>query len=347
MLFIAGCDLGNDGIKNSIDKKPENVENERFPLEYRKVIGRVNFECNLEIPENNSNRINNVQVNGYKTVDKDKAYREFVDGKDVIETYSIPTDVESVTDDTYVFSDKSEVSIGNDFSYSSFDNVYYAQIGVMNLADQLSDEVVSIGEPEQYVEALKQTLGKIGFSIEDIQFKCYPISASTLQKVEEESVKNGVIEKEKCKRLWTENDDIYVVSGSQQVEKIPINHEMMNIHRALAYDTADNGQIIAVYSGRGLESLLQSLTYNLNIIDSEIHLKNFDEIAGVVAEKFNNVLNEANYTVKRAKLFERVHWAQNQKLEAEPIWYFEVIENDTTKTVVLVNAETGKEIYLN
>ena len=30
----------------------------------------------------------------------------------------------------------------------------------------------------------------------------------------------------------------------------------------------------------------------------------------------------------------------------EPIWYFEVMENGSNKTVMLVNAETGKEINL-
>ena len=34
------------------------------------------------------------------------------------------------------------------------------------------------------------------------------------------------------------------------------------------------------------------------------------------------------------------------KYAEEPIWYFEVMENGSNKTVMLVNAETGKEINL-
>lgn len=37
---------------------------------------------------------------------------------------------------------------------------------------------------------------------------------------------------------------------------------------------------------------------------------------------------------------------EKQKYKADPIWYFEVVENNISKSVTLINAETGKEIFL-
>lgn len=37
---------------------------------------------------------------------------------------------------------------------------------------------------------------------------------------------------------------------------------------------------------------------------------------------------------------------EDQQYMAEPIWYLEVNDNNSQKYVMLVNAETGKEIYL-
>ena len=63
-------------------------------------------------------------------------------------------------------------------------------------------------------------------------------------------------------------------------------------------------------------------------------------------EKFENILNDAEYEVTRAKFYERVYLDEGQKYKADPIWYFEVVENNISKSVTLINAETGKEIFL-
>ena len=78
----------------------------------------------------------------------------------------------------------------------------------------------------------------------------------------------------------------------------------------------------------------------------QVTLKPFEDIAAVVEEKFENILNDADYEVTRAKFYERVYLDEKQKYKADPIWYFEVVENNISKSVTLINAETGKEIFL-
>ena len=58
------------------------------------------------------------------------------------------------------------------------------------------------------------------------------------------------------------------------------------------------------------------------------------------------ILNDATYEVTRARFALEISLDERQHYQAIPIWYFEVTENDLTKSIVWVNAVTGKEIYL-
>ena len=78
-----------------------------------------------------------------------------------------------------------------------------------------------------------------------------------------------------------------------------------------------------------------------------VSLKPFDEVASVVQDKFESILNDAVYEVTRAKFYTRVYLNEAQQYVAEPVWYFEVIENNSSKSLTLIHAETGKEIFLN
>ena len=120
----------------------------------------------------------------------------------------------------------------------------------------------------------------------------------------------------------------------------------MTIFRVMAYDNVNNAPISAVYSGRGIESLIVQPIYYLEDTGEALTLKEFEEIAGIVEVKFENILNESTYVVDRAKLFQMVRLNENQEYAAEPIWYFEVTEDGGKKSVTLIDAVTGKEIVL-
>ena len=51
--------------------------------------------------------------------------------------------------------------------------------------------------------------------------------------------------------------------------------------------------------------------------------------------------------MERAKLAVRVYYDEKQEYAAEPIWYFEVKDGYGNETVLIMNAVTGKEIYLD
>lgn len=107
-----------------------------------------------------------------------------------------------------------------------------------------------------------------------------------------------------------------------------------------------SGIMIAVCSTRGIESLRVYGLYDFQEDGENVPLKGFDEIAATVETKYENLLDESTYTVTRAKFYERAYINEDQQYTAEPIWYLEINDNNSQKYVMLVNAETGKEIYL-
>ncbi len=193
---------------------------------------------------------------------------------------------------------------------------------------------------------MKKEMADIGFSAFEFQFQVYPLHHQILKKMEERSIKEGSLKEDNKKYAWTEADDAYMVYAFQQNDHIPILHQWMSIFRIMAYDTVDNAPVTAVYSSRGIESLRVSPVYDFKETQKKVELKEFADIAEIVEEKFENILNDASYVVDRAKLFQMVHRNEKQEYLVEPAWYFEIIEDGNSRSVTLINAVTGKETLL-
>ena len=97
----------------------------------------------------------------------------------------------------------------------------------------------------------------------------------------------------------------------------------------------------------GMQALLAEEPYLLEPTDVKADFLSFEEIADRVIEKYERLLLEEGtvYTVERAMLAVRIYDEASQ-YGAEPIWYFEVTNNMTYPEVLMFNAITGEEIYL-
>ena len=149
-----------------------------------------------------------------------------------------------------------------------------------------------------------------------------------MKKLRDQELNNGLLEKGKTNEPTSE-DEAYFIYAYQENTGIPVFHELMSVAKQMSDDSPDNAPVQAIYSARGLESLTIDYIYNFKNEQNTVALKPF-----------------VNYEVTRAKLYEHVYTGEDQKYAEEPIWYFEVMENGSNKTVMLVNAETGKEINL-
>lgn len=341
-ILLVGCTKGNNEIKDS----GMNVE---FPRTFEKVSEKVKFNCILEVPDNFTGAdIHKIRVLGSCYGDSEGILSNYVEENEILERHEIPADEDMPEENIYKMTDESVISMGSQFSFGSKNSKYYFYIGATSSdnREEFSEDQISFASTEDAIEAVKREMNKIGFSNLEFNYGVYPISHESMKRLEEKYVSEGYMQEKQKKDIWTEEDDAYVVYAYQIKDGLPVFHELMSINHMMAFDNSDNTPVQAIYSVRGMESLMVGSVYNFEDTEEILILKEFDEIAKVVENKFENILNDAHYIVNRAKLFQMVRRDENQKYVAEPVWYFEVVENKSSKSVVLVNAVTGKEIFL-
>ena len=312
--------------------------------------GKVAFHCKIEAPDPSIKTARKLRVAGECYGDAESILSKYVEGKTVLDEYKEPAHNGIPDQVYYTMEDESYISVGYHFSCSSGMSKYYSYIGVANSENQeeySNSGQVSFASPEDAIQAVEREMADVGFSSFEFQFQAYPLNHEAMEKMEERYIEEELMIEEKRKDAWTQEDDAYVVYGYQANGGLPIFHQWMTVNKAWAYDNVDNAVVTAIYSSRGIELLVMGSVYSLEDMGEELSLKEFDEIAGIVEEKFENILNDAHYAVDRAKLFQMVRLDENQELISEPIWYFEVVEDGNSKSITLVNAVTGKEIFLN
>lgn len=350
---LAGCNKSAVDVKEKAGEEIVSMEEAEysFPEKYEKTSdsGKVKFNCELEVPENiKGQAISTFDVKGLYRCDREKAWTIFGEGKEIIEKPETSVDEGRAPEDYYLFANDESLDINEGIAYGSSNSKYYLNIGVTNPDNQavFEETEVSFKSGEECITELKKIIDELGYNQEDFIFACYPLSFQTMKNMEEQYLQEDYLTEEKRKESWSQEDDAYFIYAYQKYEDIPVFHEMMSIARSMAYDTPDNAPVQAIYSTRGIENLNISGVYEFEKGEQQISLKPFEDIAAMVEEKFENILNDADYEVTRAKFYERVYLDEKQKYKADPIWYFEVVENNISKSVTLINAETGKEIFL-
>ena len=326
-------------------------QNTQFPeiCQGGSKTGKVTFECTLEVSETvRENGLQTLRVEGVRPYDREKVYSYFAEGKEVAETFETPADKNQNAGYYYNFTDGASLGLDTNLSWGSEASSFYSLIGAANSENQhyFAEDSVSFMSQEECVEKVKTILEEVGYPTEDLSFSAYPLSAASMNTLQEDEMEAGLLEPEKKNEL-TEEDEAYFVYAYQEQEEIPIFHELMSVARLFAFDTPDNGPIRAIYSARGLEQLNIDYVYQFANEQEPVQLQPFEDIRSVVEEKYENMLNDSMYKVTRAKLFRRVYTDEKQSYAEEPIWYFEVTDTGAgTNEVMLVNAETGKEINL-
>ena len=359
-------DKGREGLKTGTD---ETVEEQRMetgqeaeteptaekepesPANYQRVSesGKVKFDCKVEIPDSfTGDAVHKYLVLGQCYGDEESILSKYVEGKEILEQFSSEAHDGIPSRTYYTMADGANANIGGGGPVlGSGNSIYYsnARVHDSEYQETYSKGQVSFGSRGEAIEAVKQELAEIGFSEFEFRLEAYPANHKTMEKIEAERCTSKEEQAQK-KDEWTQEDDAYVVYGFQTQDALPVFHQWMSVFQSMAYDNIDNAVVSAVYSRRGIEQLRVEYVYYLEDTGETLTLKEFEEIAGIVEAKFENILNESTYEVTRAKLFQMVRLNEKQEYAAEPIWYFEVAEDGASKSVTLVDAVTGKEIVL-
>lgn len=319
-----------------------------FPETIYMEADRVTVDCELEIDDGSRNQQKQLPgVDGEIYPDAENAYQTYVAGKEVKEEYHDEGSAGLPDRDSYIFLEGGIMSVGPVFSFGTANSKYYSRAGTTKKenVNEYAEHPVSFMSGEEAVEQVKKALKDLGYSEEEFYFSYYSLNWETMKNVESRYADEGLIEADNIKDEWSEKDDAYLVYAFQKASDLPVYHRMMSITHELAFDTVDSAPVQAIYSTRGLEWINISNIYDFEG-ENEVQLQNIDSIIQVVTDKYNALLNDSTYLVNRSKLYVRVYLDENQDYKTSLIWYFEVQDDSGKKEVMLVDAVSGKEIYL-
>lgn len=323
---------------------------EAFPDYYEGIYNKVTFDCYIEFhDEIKEKTLYQSLVKNCISAKDDTAMKMFGDNKEILNEYTDTFDNGIIQKGCY-FDDASAFFLSdNTFSYTSCNFKYYSQIGVNNFTvfQEPEGNQKSTVKAKECIGRIESVLEQIGFPSEKFEFFSYSTDAETMRQIEKSYVSEGIISPDQCKPEWMEEDDVCVVYAYQKEQGIPVYTELMSMSSSLAEDIVYNAPVQAICTGKSIESLLVMYIYDFAQNDQQIELMNFKDIAAVVENKYNNLLDETNYTVNAAKLFQMVRHNQKQEYETVPIWYFEISKDTGEKVFTIINAESGKEIYIS
>lgn len=242
------------------------------------------------------------------------------------------------------FWNKGEYSCGDNFLiFYSDEFKYYDQVGAFRFENAETNYNVTFLEGEACIDRIGQILEQLGFSEEEFTFYYYSISSENLKQREEKYIEEKLLEKEDKKSIWTTEDDAYIIYGYQKIEGFPVLHQHMSAENSIIPDMPVYAPIQAIYSTRGIEYLRIADVYEADYLEQSENVISLETAMEIVRKKFSDMLNDSVYEIENARLCEKVFFNQKQKLEMQPVWCFEVVENDKNRTVTVIHALTGEE----
>lgn len=214
---------------------------------------------------------------------------------------------------------------------------------------QTNKDFLFLSHEDAAKEILEQ-MKSIGFELEndDFQYQYYSLDYATLEKEENILNMDGNQDIESYKDEWSEEDNCYYFCFRQKKDGIPIAYEFAN---AFSEYNDGNAPVQAMFSKDGLKMLAMDRWFQLTKTSEQAILLDFEQIASCVADKFEDLLTETIYDVKRAELIFWVFKDHQGEYTMKPVWIFDIIEQaeGTEQEYLLqmmIDAQTGEEIVL-
>lgn len=367
MLIVSGlcvcmCGCGNkvtetknestqaaEDVAQTTEKSKQMKTEDYFPETYSEQTEKVKFECHLEVPEDfEISDFHMPIIKGITYTDLEKIYAKYVGENIVTEEYhNDPTSENEKGDDIYILEDGTNVAFTGGFLYYNPKSTVYRQVVRDNERTAPKDEF-GFASGDECVEQVREELKAIGCPVDEYQFGWFSTSGEDYAILEQRALEDGMLDSQKVKTEgWTEKDNAYEIYGWQSYEGLQVLPQWMTTAMSRAFEDYQKAPVSALYTEQGILALaLSRPPYIFEASDELLEFLPFSEIADVLIQKYDNLLDEAIYTVTRAKIVLRTYYDEQQQLAAEPVWYFEVTDGNTAE-VMLVHAVTGEEIFLN
>ena len=198
---------------------------------------------------------------------------------------------------------------------------------------------------EEAKESILKELDSLGAGLGSEYFlNMYSLDYETMKENEEVLDMDDGIDKSAYKPNWSSKDNCYYLCIRQSVNGIPVGHKYSDVDADI---NEYNSPIQLLYSSSGIEFLNIDRMFDFYDKNEEVVLADMDKVSACIAKKYNDILNEATYSVNKLEL----HYICVKESESEykvyPAWVVTMSEiGDDTPFQMIIDAQTAKEIIL-
>lgn len=366
-LLLTACTTNNQyeskSRENTIiseNSEIQGTQNLDYPENYNKTEGKVTFYTNIIVDNKDEKFIETTAT--LQKINIDKAIKILYSDITDYEKYESDTKDEYGNDTksvTLVSPEETTISYGSTSSvmnYMKRSLVPYV-LSAFRLDDgyddynankySIEDQLDFMSREEAYAQ-IEKVLSEIGIDI-DSNYRGYALDYKTLQEEEYHEDMNGKEDIANYKKEWTSENNCYYFSIDQELRGLPVHH----VYAELFPEISDmNSPIQAVISANGIESLAIERIFDFDKNTTEVNLTTFDQIAGVISKKYNNILGDSTYEVSEARLYYYVDILSGDGIyKVKPVWIVNIIEStpegkSNKKIQMIIDAQTAEEIVI-
>ncbi len=343
-MILGGCASHPAGEEKSENNK-EQTGAVAFPENYESIVEKVAFQTKVVVPEAFSpeglrftqasqrmpiqETVKTVLMDGWE----DKTIREEFDEQNY---YHI------LTDDLHSLSVSTGIFYRGPNGYYYNNSMKFDQEGFLVNRDPLSIDGL---DPEKIKGQWQELMSTLGFAAECCETELFALPHERMAEDENATDIEENFNPEAAKPSWSKEDDAYYLVGRQTLQGLPV------FHQYVFPDYTDfDAPIRMIWSRRGLESLEVAYYFDFQEQKETVRLADFEKAAACVADKYNNILTDANYVVTEAVLYQAVlKTERTEEYQVRPAWLFRIEEisgEQKNILIMLVDAETGEEIIL-
>lgn len=194
---------------------------------------------------------------------------------------------------------------------------------------------------EEAFETIGNALKEMDINME-ADYTGYALDHKTMQSQEHHEDIDGNVDKTQYKSGWSEKDDCYYFCVNQTYKGLPV----YSVYNEMFTDAEDaNAPIQAVVSREGIEWLKIEIAFTFLDEKGGVSLADMDAVVKAAADKYNQVLGEAEYEITRAELYYYVDLSSGMgTYEVKPVWILAGNEKGGRNIQVIIDAQTAEEL---
>ena len=334
----------NTVTSESADTTSTEQVNGSFPKRLDMEIDRVKFDAEVLAYSAEDMKAKSYEAT-QKTFDKEKFKEKFLNGIEVAQAGSngdsdyyegIKEEHLSVSPTGIFFCKNLYAYVNNAFSLFEDDR---------NAEMYMKDIDFDFSSRDAAKESILKELDSLGAGLgSDYFINMYSLDYETMKENEKVLDMDGEPDKSAYKPEWSSKDNCYYLCIRQSVNGIPVGYKYADADENI---NEYNAPIQLLYSSSGIEFLSIDKMFDFSDKNEEVVLADIDKVSACIAKKYNDILNEAKYSVSKLELHYICVKESETKYTVRPAWVVTMSEiGDDTPFQMIIDAQTAEEIVL-